>query len=219
MKCNSETDISSRKELKERIILQALESFRVNGIKAITMDDIANSLRISKRTLYEVFADKESLLSESIIYNQRQSKEALKELVANSENVLEVILKCYQGSVEAYHSVNRRFFDDIKKYPRVNELLKASHEQDNMVVINFLKQGVEQGLFREDINFHILKVLVREQIKLLMDTDLCEEFDFLEVYESIMFIYLRGISTEKGTKKLDEFISEYRKKRISQTTN
>ena len=46
-----------------------------------------------------------------------------------------------------------------------------------------------------------------------MNTDLCKEYSFLEVYESIMFTYLRGISTEKGARKLEEFIQEYRQKR------
>lgn len=50
-----------------------------------------------------------------------------------------------------------------------------------------------------------------------MNTDLCKDHSFLEVYESIMFTYLRGISTEKGARKLEEFIREYRKDRQSNT--
>ena len=48
-----------RPELRERIIDIAVEAFSAHGIKSITMDDIATSLGISKRTLYEVFSDKE----------------------------------------------------------------------------------------------------------------------------------------------------------------
>ena len=71
--------------------------------------------------------------------------------------------------------------------------------------------------FRDDVNFTIVNLLVREQLDLLMNTDLCKEHSFLEVYESIMFTYLRGISTEKGARKLEEFIREYRKDRQSNT--
>lgn len=55
-------DASQRVELRERIITAATEAFTSKGIKSITMDDIAAALGISKRTLYEVFSDKESLL-------------------------------------------------------------------------------------------------------------------------------------------------------------
>ena len=58
---------SQRGELRDRIIETASEAFTAHGIKSITMDDIAASLSISKRTLYEVFQDKESLLTECIL--------------------------------------------------------------------------------------------------------------------------------------------------------
>ena len=63
-------DASQRVELRERIITAATEAFTSIGIKSITMDDIAAALGISKRTLYEVFSDKESLLKECILKAQ-----------------------------------------------------------------------------------------------------------------------------------------------------
>lgn len=85
--------------------------------------------------------------------------------------------------------------------------------RDSEKTIAFFKQGVQQGYFRSDVNFAIVNLLVHEQLGLLMNTDLCKEYSFLEVYESIMFTYLRGISTEKGAEKLERFIQEYRQKR------
>lgn len=89
--------------------------------------------------------------------------------------------------------------------------------RDSEETIAFFKLGIQQGYFRDDVNFTIVNLLVREQLDLLMNTDLCKEHSFLEVYESIMFTYLRGISTEKGARKLEEFIQEYRKSRQSNT--
>lgn len=89
--------------------------------------------------------------------------------------------------------------------------------RDSEETIAFFKLGIQQGYFRDDVNFTIVNLLVREQLDLLMNTDLCKEHSFLEVYESIMFTYLRGISTEKGAHKLEEFIREYRKNRQSNT--
>ncbi len=65
-------DASQKAELRERIIMTATEAFTLKGIKCITMDDIAAALGISKRTLYEVFADKESLLKECILQKQAE---------------------------------------------------------------------------------------------------------------------------------------------------
>ena len=144
---------SQRGELRDRIIETASEAVTAHGIKSITMDDIAASLSISKRTLYEVFQDKESLL-------------------------------------------------------------KNYRERDSDSTIEFFKMGIKQGIFRDDVNFAIVNLLVHEQLDLLMNTDICNKYSFLEVYEAIMFTYIRGISTEKGARVLEDFITEYRKQRI-----
>lgn len=209
-------DASQRAELKERIITTATEAFTSNGIKCITMDDIATKLGISKRTLYEVFADKESLLKECILKVQTDRDRYLQEIYEQSHNVLEVILAVFQKSIEVFHQTNKRFFEDIKKYPKIYEMMKDRRDSDSEETMSFFLSGVEQGIFRADINFAIVNLLVREQFDVLMNTDVCNEYPFIEVYESIMFTYIRGISTEKGAQVLEEFIQEYRMNRIVQ---
>lgn len=212
---DNEKENSSRAELRDRIIAKATESFTTHGIKSITMDDVAASLSISKRTLYEIFQDKETLLRECILKDQQEMSLFLAEVYARATNVLEVILVCYQRSIETFHKTNKRFFEDIKKYPKVYEMMKKYRDKDSDSTVNFFKMGVEQGIFRDDVNFAIVNLLVREQLDMLMNTDICNEYSFLEVYESIMFTYIRGISTEKGAQVLETFIQEYRITRLN----
>ena len=103
-------DASQRAELRERIIMTSTEAFTSKGIKCITMDDIAAALGISKRTLYEVFADKETLLKESILKIQQDRDKYLQEVYEHSSNVLEVILAVFQKSIEIFHKTNKRVF-------------------------------------------------------------------------------------------------------------
>lgn len=205
---------TSRVELRERIILAAVELFTTNGIKSITMDEIAASLGISKRTLYEVFPDKETLLEECILKSQKDGDIFVKEVIETSNNVLEVLLRCYQWSIERFHATNKKFFEDIKKYPKAYQLMKNTRNRSSEDTVNFFKEGVKQGIFRDDVNFAIINLLVRDQLDLLMNSDICNEYSFLEVYESIMFTFLRGISTEKGARVLEDFICEYRKNQV-----
>lgn len=209
-------DASQRAELRERIIVTATEAFTSKGIKSITMGDIAAALGISKRTLYEVFADKESLLKECILKVQADRDIYLQQVFDQSHNVLEVILAVFQKSIEVFHQTNKRFFEDIKKYPKIYEMMKNRRDSDSEKTMSFFKSGVEQGIFRADVNFAIVNLLVREQFDVLLNTDICSEYPFIEVYESIMFTYIRGISTEKGAQVLEDFIQEYRKNRIGQ---
>lgn len=204
--------LETRKVLRERILEKALKEFMENGIKCITMDDIASSLGISKRTLYEVFPDKESLLCECVDRRKAEFEEFIKDVLATASNVLEVLLKCCQRSIENFHATNKNFFEDIKKYPKVYERMMERRDSEAEATINFFRQGVEQGIFRSDVNFAIVNLLVHEQIDLLLNTDICKKYPFIDVYESIMFTYIRGIATVRGAEELEEFIQAYRTK-------
>lgn len=202
---------ASRAELKKRIVETAMQAFKAHGIKSITMDDIALSLGISKRTLYEVFANKEMLLEACILKDRDDMDAFVREMLETSDHVLDVLLKLYLRSIERFHSTHKSFFEDLKKYPKVYELFKNDKHHDSAETISFFEEGVKQGIFRADINFAIVNLLVYEQIELLLNSNICEKYSFLEVYESIMFTYLRGISTEKGAHELEKFICEYRR--------
>ncbi len=203
---------TARRELREKIIISAGELFAQEGIRSITMDDIAASFGISKRTLYELFSDKEALLIECIRREMALEEAFMREQVTRSLNVLEILLKRYQRSIERFHATSKKFFDDIKKYPRAYEQLKNGNNRNTEDAVNFFKEGVRQGYFREDVNFPIVNSLLRAQLDILMESDLCKTYPFLAVYESIMFTFLRGISTEKGACELERFIIRYRAK-------
>lgn len=202
---------AGRQELKERIITLASELFTRQGIRSVTMDEIAAAFGISKRTLYEVFSDKETLLLECIRHGVAQEEAYIREHLSSTDNVMEVLLKRYQRSIEHFHATNKKFFEDIQKYPRACEFLKKGNNRTTEEAIGFFKEGVKQGYFREDINFAIVNQLVQAQIDILMESDICKTYPFLEVYESIMFTFLRGVSTPKGITELEEFIQQYHK--------
>ena len=98
----------------------------------------------------------------------------------------------------------------MSKYPQVKAMVKHNNEENSENTVAFFNKGIEQGIFRSDVNFEIINLLVREQVNILMNTNLCSAYSFVEVYESIMFVYMRGISTERGQEILENFIKEYR---------
>ena len=162
-----------RTELKKRIVETAMQAFKSHGIKSITMDDIAVSLGISKRTLYEVFANKEMLLEACILKEREDMKAYVDEMLATSDHVLEVLLKLYLHSIERFHATHKSFFEDLKKYPKVYELFKSDKKHDSADAVSFFKEVVKQGIFRDDINFAIVNLLVHDQIELFLNTAIC----------------------------------------------
>ncbi|MDR0977354.1 MAG: TetR/AcrR family transcriptional regulator [Prevotellaceae bacterium] len=205
-------NLQPRQELREQIVSTALSLFTTQGIKGITMDDIASAMGISKRTLYEVFADKETLLLECMDMSKAGTTNYMKEVSDSSANVMEVLLKLYQASLEQLHKVNPKFFEDIKKYPRVSREIERHRNAEAAERMAFYRMGMKQGFFREDINLDIVNDLVFTQLDQLVSSsnELMHKYSFREVYETIMFTYLRGITTDSGARMLDVFIQSHR---------
>ena len=66
-----------RQQLRERIIETSMRAFAAHGIRAVKMDDIARLLGISKRTLYELYENKETVLCEGIRYFHSKSEQSI----------------------------------------------------------------------------------------------------------------------------------------------
>ncbi|MDD2644732.1 MAG: TetR/AcrR family transcriptional regulator [Bacteroides sp.] len=204
---NDELELG-RTAIKERVIDVALSQFLTHGVRSVTMDEIASSVRISKRTLYEMFTDKETLLKYCIISRRDEMRVYLDGVLRNTQNVLEVLLAFYRRSVEALHHINNRFWDDVKKYPEVYAIVVESRDKEADDELKFFKMGVDQGLFRKDIDYVVVNTLFRDLLRIYLKTEGNYKFTMLQVYESFVLTYIRGIVTPKGNEMLDDFLKE-----------
>lgn len=192
--------------VKEHVISAAAKAFMQKGIRTVRMDDIAAGLSISKRTLYELFHDKEDLLLDVMKLHREGMQEYMTQVASKAENVLEVILKFYQRSAQDFQNTNRTFFEDIKKYPKVMAYINESRKENLDSAMAFYRKGVDQGIFRNDVNYDIVQAMVSEQMGLLLRSEICQSYSPAEIYETVVFMHMRGISTEKGLKIVDDFL-------------
>ncbi len=204
------------KTLRLQISKVALEAFVKNGIRAVTMDEIASLIGISKRTLYELFPDKEALILATLELHHEQHAAVLRQVVAKYDNVIDIILYFYRYTVEELYRVSPLFILDSRRYPNVQKKLKEEKKSKASNTITFFKRGVEEGLLRNDVNFEIAHELLDHQFSLLMQSDLSDKYSFFDVYESIFFTFLRGVATEKGQLMVEKFVRDFRKNQKKQ---
>ncbi len=199
-------DKHSNKEQRNRVIDMAGKMFAEQGIRAVRMGDVAAALGMSKRTLYEMFADKEELLLEGIKLKEERKHEYVTQVVATADNVLEIVLRLYQHGMNLMKNIHPSMYQEIKKYPKVAEFLKQQKEQNAENSKRFYQVGIQQGLFRTDINFEIFQFLVDLSMGGFLNSDmLTEKWTLPEVLDTVVRVNMRGICTEKGMRMLDEF--------------
>ena len=198
-------------ELKERIIEESSRLFFQKGIKSMTMSDIAGHLGISKRTLYEVFNDKEELLAACLEKSFKQADEIMKKLVSESENVIDALMRVYAKHLNDRHKINKSVVHDLRKYhPNLYKHIEGRQKEDVNIFIPLFEKGIVQGLLRNDVDSEILIWLLKAQFRMLMEHDFypTDRFSIDKFVEAIILNFTRGIATPEGNKLIDETIQK-----------
>jgi AcrR family transcriptional regulator len=199
--------------LKERIIEGAAELFRTYGIKSVTMDTLANHLGVSKRTIYELFADKDELLEGVLKLMAQKQKELVERILAGSENSIFAIFKLLEINSEHFQNMSPAFHADLKKYHRdvlINKTKKCEMPDyhDNMRII---ERGIKEKLFRNDVNPDLANRCLYSLGRSVMDQELYpfEQFTRREVMKNTFINFLRGISTSEGIILINKLEAEF----------
>lgn len=195
-------------QVKKTIIERAAFLFADNGIKGITMDDLARQMGMSKRTIYEYFKDKRELVGECVHYFERVRDQKTREIFDHSNNLFEALLKLYRDGLENMQKVDRKFVDDIKKYfPEIDQQHGKKKKRKIAKCTELFQKGIEEGLIRKELNLEIMSVLIVEEMDLLFNGNsfLMFKFSFLDVYKTLFITFLRGIATDKGLAIIDTF--------------
>ncbi len=196
-----------RKELKCRIIDYAMGEFYKRGVRAVKMDEISQGLHVSKRTVYEIFGDKEELLLAGLKIKSQEMREKLEAYACNvAHNVVDIIGYFYKLQMEVNSMVGVAFYEEIHRMPRVIEFFDQEHEREFADRVKFLKAGVEEGLFRQDIDYSLTMELLSASMSEIMRNQLYKKYSMQEMFDNYFLVIIRGFCTERGAALLNKVI-------------
>ncbi len=185
----SELIISIIPKMKEKIISKASEMFLKLGFKSITMDDIAGEMCISKKTIYKYFCNKEILIEESTAMVHQQVHQIIDGIVAKNHNAIAENFEIRKMFKEMFKSSDTSPVFQLKKhYPEIYEkVMSREIKECNATFEQNIKKGIEQGLYRENINVE----------------------NYIRFYYHLIFSIKESTSSEKDSQKLELEILEY----------
>lgn len=200
---------------RQRIIEEAAIMFRTYGIRAVTMDMLANQMAISKRTIYEVFRDKDELLKGVLRWMTEMDKELRNRVLNESENVIQAVFKLLEIMTNHLRNMSPAFKLDMKRYH--NDLIRKLKETGEIPYYNdnreIIKRGIAEGLFRENIDIEITDKCLQEVLRMTNDNDILTEENFIDekVIRDFYVNYMRGISTQKGLELINQYEGQFEK--------
>lgn len=199
---------SYREQLREKILKTSMEEFKSKGIRAVKMDDIAALLGISKRTLYEIYSNKEELLLECVKFQEEQYDAHMISFEKDpSNNVIDIIIEFYNKQIQWLSGVNPLYFSDIQKYRQVVlyfERRNSERKQNKMI---FYQRGIREGVFRGDVDYDVLSRILNAAIEYIKQTQMYKEYDLARILNNIIILFIRGVCTYDGIKQFDALLS------------
>lgn len=198
-------------DLKERILTITTQQTMQVGVSSTTMDNIARSCGISKRTLYELFPDKLTLLTEAMRFSIGKQREKLNELIEKSDNTLNALLSIYSHIRDQVSHTAQVMIDDIRRlYPSLYQEYLNEHFQNNRNFAQILKEGQKQGFIRKNADidvaisgFSIIMLNIKRNNPIAIS-----QFNTKQILDETFITLIRGLASQEGIKIIDKFLEE-----------
>jgi AcrR family transcriptional regulator len=204
---------------KEKLLKGAEDLFMKYGVRSVSMDDIARHLGISKKTIYQHFADKDDVVATVTKANMERQRKQFEQIASEAKNSIEEMVKLSSCMKENMRNINPSLLFDLQKYHQRawNEWLNFKHKFIRQSIMRSLKRGMEEGYFRTNINTNILVTMRLEQVQTAFDPAVFprDQFNVMEVQAQLFEHFIYGLFTEKG-KKLYE---KYKDKNVPELSN
>lgn len=198
--------------MKKNILHKATDMFITLGFKSVTMDDLANEMGISKKTIYKHYKNKTTLveaaslnlfeaISEGINHIYDEKHNPIAELY-EIKNFVRVYLKNENSSPQ---------YQLQKYYPKIYKSLKAKQfDVMHSCVIDNLNRGIDDEIFRNTIDVEFISRLYFSSMSTIKDIELFPQslFSINTSMENFLEYHIRGISTDKGIQLLNNLITK-----------
>jgi TetR/AcrR family transcriptional regulator, cholesterol catabolism regulator len=182
------------------------------GIKSMTMDDIARQLGVSKKTLYVYVSDKNDLVVKVMQFIVDQEIQSANALFETHENAIDMLFALTREISHKFGQIHPSINYDLQKYHP--EAWKVYSDFQNQFITSCvsdnIQRGVEQGLYRDNLDPFLIAHFYSSKIQLCSDgvTFPAEKYSFKKIHLEMMRYHVRGIASEKGLKYLKEKVKQ-----------
>lgn len=202
-------------EVQERIRQKADELFRRFGIRSVTMDDIATQLGMSKKTIYQYFADKDELVDAVAVDEIHYSQECCLRDTEASSNAIEEIFRVMEFVEVMFRNMNPTMLHDLEKYHPTGYRKFLEHKNKFLyeMIKKNIERGIEEELYRPEIDTEIMSRYRIESMMLVFNTELfpSQKYNLAKLHNEILEHFLYGLATLKGYK----LILKYKQQRLN----
>lgn len=197
-------------EVQERIVQKAYDLFLRYGIRSVSMDEIASQLGMSKKTIYQFFADKDALVTQVIDIVISRSVEESRLYREQSENPVQEIFMATEMFIDVFNTMNPTIIYDLQKYHPVAYKKIDDYRNDFLfrMVRENLEKGIQSQLYRPEINTDIIARFRLASIFSVFNPEFYPlgKFQLSTIVEELTVQFMCGITTARGRKMVERYL-------------
>jgi len=203
-------EIKSAKDMKEKIIAKATDLFLKLGFKSVTMDDIAEEMCISKKTIYKYFCNKEILIAETTEIVHKAIHQSIDTIVAQDHNAIAENFEIRKMFKEMFKSSESSPSYQLKKhYPEIyDKVMSREINECNAVFKQNIERGIDQGLYRREVQ---IETYVGFYYNLIFSVhgNTVSEKELNELELQALEYHTRAMATPAGIIELEKQLENY----------
>lgn len=194
-------------QFKEELLASISDLFLKYGLRSTSMDDIATHLKISKKTLYQQFTNKDDVVEQVMLYRRRVRIKNADTEGLDKLNPIEVIsrIKDFMES-DLGSRIPANYYDMKKYHPAVyQKVVEQDAALTKEFLVTLLDSGIKKKYFRDDVDKELQLYLLGKQLQFLREPEVISQIIYpLPVIVTTIFVnFIYAVSTEKGIKEFE----------------
>lgn len=200
-----ELDTSRRRELFGKIE----RVLTMRGIRGCTMDVVAATLGMSKRTLYEIFGSKDVMIKSILSDMNTRNRSEVEKIFADTPNVMDAMARYVFHTQDSMCKYSSQFLEELYASPELRRRMREDSDRGVELLMGLVRQGLRQGVFRRDVDYPVMLRLLNVQYGSLtcMRDIFPPQVTMAQAFENITIGFLRSIASPRGMEILDGIIS------------
>lgn len=205
-------------EPKERILQKAEELFLQFGIRSVSMDDIANQLGMSKKTLYQYFADKDELVTGVVDGHILEMENECGDCRRDAKDAIHEIFITMEHIMEQFSNMNPMILYDLEKFHF--KAYQRFRQHKDKFLLQIIRENIEWGikdeLYRPDVHVDVMSKFRIESMMIPFNVSVFPpgKYNLAATSELIIENFTYGLATIKGHKLIQKY-NEQRQKKLS----
>jgi AcrR family transcriptional regulator len=199
---------------KLKILSGAQELFMAYGFKAVTVDQIAAHIGMSKKTIYENFSDKSAIITAVLDRIDHEIIASEKKASKSAPNAIVEIMELLAMIEELFSKMNPVCILDMQKYhPECIAIWETQTDEMLKRVKKNIRRGIKEGLYRKTLDIDLVAYKhVQEHLYALANPTLAKQYGFFKFQKVKMELYLYSLATTKGHAIIEQELNKLKKK-------